>query len=87
MTLGAVRDRVGLPPKAIIIDTIDCRILLDLSMPALSGCNVAMFIRRYEKHSIPNVLYSSRMMRKLEITNLPELVKFAIRYGLTSVDG
>lgn len=31
--------------------------------------------------------YRSRLMHKLEITNLPELVKFAIRYGLTSVDG
>lgn len=31
--------------------------------------------------------YRSRLMHKLEITNLPELVKFAIRYGLTTVDG
>jgi CheY-like chemotaxis protein len=66
MTLGAVRDRVGLPPKAILVDNNDCRILLDLSMRALSGCNVAMFTRRYEKHSIPIVLYSSRTIEKLE---------------------
>ncbi len=31
--------------------------------------------------------YRSRLMNKLEIKNVPELVKFAIRYGLTSVDG
>jgi len=31
--------------------------------------------------------YRSRLMNKLEITNLPELVKFAIRHGLTTVDG
>jgi len=30
--------------------------------------------------------YRSRLMRKLEITNLAELVKFAIKHGLTSVD-
>ena len=30
--------------------------------------------------------YRSRLMRKLEITNLAELVKFAIKHGLTSID-
>ncbi len=40
-------------------------ILLDLSMPALSGINVAKFIRRYEKHPIPIVLYSSRSAEEL----------------------
>ena len=30
--------------------------------------------------------YRSRMMRKLEIESFPELVKFAIRHGLTSLD-
>lgn len=30
--------------------------------------------------------YRSRMMKKLEIGDMPGLVKFAIRYGLTSVD-
>ena len=30
--------------------------------------------------------YRSRMMEKLDIRNLPELVKFAIRHGLTSAD-
>jgi DNA-binding NarL/FixJ family response regulator len=30
--------------------------------------------------------YRSRLMRKLEITNLAELVKFAIKHGLTSVE-
>jgi len=30
--------------------------------------------------------YRSRMMRKLGIGNLPSLVKFAIRHGLTSLD-
>ncbi len=30
--------------------------------------------------------YRSRLMHKLEITNLAELVKFAIKHGLTSVD-
>jgi CheY-like chemotaxis protein len=43
-------------------------ILLDLSMPALSGVNVAKFIRRYEKHPIPIVLYSSRPVEELEDT-------------------
>ena len=40
-------------------------ILLDLSMPALSGIKVAMFIRRYQKHPIPIVLYSSRTIEEL----------------------
>jgi DNA-binding NarL/FixJ family response regulator len=31
--------------------------------------------------------YRSRMMRKLEITTLPDLVKFAIQHGLTSLEG
>jgi CheY-like chemotaxis protein len=43
-------------------------ILLDLSMPALSGVNVAQFIRRYEKEPIPIVLYSSRSTEELERT-------------------
>jgi DNA-binding response OmpR family regulator len=43
-------------------------ILLDLSMPALSGVNVAKFIRRYEKHPIPIVLYSSRSVEELAVT-------------------
>ena len=30
--------------------------------------------------------YRSRMMQKLEISNIPNLVKFAIRHGLTSLD-
>jgi DNA-binding NarL/FixJ family response regulator len=30
--------------------------------------------------------YRSRMMRKLEIDSFPELVKFAIKHGLTSLD-
>ncbi len=30
--------------------------------------------------------YRSRMMQKLEISNIPKLVKFAIRHGLTSLD-
>ncbi|MCP4897763.1 MAG: response regulator transcription factor, partial [bacterium] len=30
--------------------------------------------------------YRSRMMRKLEIGSLPELVKFAIQHGLTSLE-
>ena len=30
--------------------------------------------------------YRSRLMQKLEIRNLPELVKFAIRHGLTKLD-
>lgn len=41
-------------------------ILLDLSMPALSGVNVARFIRRYERHPIPIVLYSSRTTFELK---------------------
>jgi DNA-binding NarL/FixJ family response regulator len=45
-------------------------ILLDLSMPALSGVKVAMFIRRYEKHPIPIVLYSSRPIEELRETML-----------------
>ena len=43
-------------------------ILLDLSMPALSGVNVARFIRRYEKRPIPIVLYSSRPTGELAQT-------------------
>ena len=43
-------------------------ILLDLSMPALSGVNVAQFIRRYEKKPIPIVIYSSRSTEELERT-------------------
>ena len=43
-------------------------ILLDLSMPALSGVNVARFIRRYEKQPIPIVLYSSRPTEELAET-------------------
>ncbi len=30
--------------------------------------------------------YRSRLMQKLEIDNLPDLVKFAVRHGLTSLD-
>ena len=40
-------------------------ILLDLSMPALSGVNVARFVRRYESRPIPLVLYSSRTEEEL----------------------
>jgi CheY-like chemotaxis protein len=43
-------------------------ILLDLSMPALSGINVAKFIRRYEQDPIPIVLYSSRSTEELKET-------------------
>lgn len=46
-------------PRIVKDDPPDV-ILLDLSMPTLSGVNVAKFIRRYEKHPIPIVLYSSR---------------------------
>lgn len=40
-------------------------ILLDLSMPALSGINVATFIKRYESKPIPIVIYSSRPREEL----------------------
>ncbi len=40
-------------------------ILLDLSMPALSGINVATFIRRYESKPIPILVYSSRPRQEL----------------------
>ena len=43
-------------------------ILLDLSMPALSGVNVARFIRRYEQRPIPIVLFSSRSTGELAQT-------------------
>lgn len=43
-------------------------ILLDLSMPALSGVNVASFIRRYQKEPIPIVLYSSRPVEEIKAT-------------------
>jgi two-component system sensor histidine kinase RpfC len=54
-------------PQAVKDDPPDA-ILLDLSMPALSGVNVAKFIRRYEKHPIPIVLYSSRPKEELAET-------------------
>lgn len=54
-------------PQAVKDDPPDV-ILLDLSMPALSGVNVAKFIRRYEKHPIPIVLYSSRPPEELAET-------------------
>jgi DNA-binding NarL/FixJ family response regulator len=31
--------------------------------------------------------YRSRLMRKLQITSVPELVKFAIKHGLTALEG
>ena len=31
--------------------------------------------------------YRSRLMKKLDVNNLPSLVKFAIRHGVTSLDG
>jgi DNA-binding response OmpR family regulator len=43
-------------------------ILLDLSMPALSGINVARFVRRYERHPIPIVISSSRPVGELAQT-------------------
>jgi CheY-like chemotaxis protein len=46
-------------PNLVRTDPPDL-ILLDLSMPALSGINVASFIRRYQSRPIPIVLYSSR---------------------------
>lgn len=51
-------------PQAVKTDPPDL-ILLDLSMPALSGVNVAKFIRRYEQKPIPIVLYSSRSTQEL----------------------
>lgn len=54
-------------PQAVKDDPPDA-ILLDLSMPALSGVNVAKFIRRYERHPIPIVLYSSRPPEELANT-------------------
>lgn len=54
-------------PQAVKNDPPDL-ILLDLSMPALSGVNVAKFIRRYETNPIPIVLYSSRSMEELQET-------------------
>jgi len=51
-------------PQAVKTDPPDL-ILLDLSMPALSGVNVAKFIRRYEQKPIPIVLYSSRSTEEL----------------------
>ena len=54
-------------PQAVKNDPPDL-ILLDLSMPALSGVNVAKFIRRYESSPIPIVLYSSRAMEELQET-------------------
>lgn len=51
-------------PQAVKTDPPDL-ILLDLSMPALSGVNVAKFIRRYEEKPIPIVLYSSRSKEEL----------------------
>ena len=51
-------------PRLVKEDPPDL-ILLDLSMPALSGVKVAMFIRRYQKHPIPIVLYSSRSVEEL----------------------
>lgn len=57
---------IYLPQK--VKDTPPDAILLDLSMPALSGVNVAKFIRRYERHPIPIVLYSSRSEHELRET-------------------
>jgi CheY-like chemotaxis protein len=54
-------------PQAVKTDPPDL-ILLDLSMPALSGVNVAKFIRRYEQKPIPIVLYSSRSTKELSET-------------------
>jgi CheY-like chemotaxis protein len=54
-------------PQAVKTDPPDL-ILLDLSMPALSGVNVAKFIRRYESNPIPIVLYSSRAVEELKET-------------------
>ncbi|MCP4899282.1 MAG: response regulator [bacterium] len=51
-------------PQIVKDDPPDA-ILLDLSMPALSGINVAKFIRRYEKSPIPIILYSSRPVEEL----------------------
>ncbi len=51
-------------PQAVKTNPPDL-ILLDLSMPALSGVNVAKFIRRYEQKPIPIVLYSSRSTEEL----------------------
>ncbi len=40
-------------------------ILLDLSMPVLSGINVASLIRRFQPRPIPIIIYSSRPSTEL----------------------
>ncbi len=42
-------------------------ILLDLSMPVLSGINVGSLIRRFQPHPIPIVIYSSRPNSELRL--------------------
>jgi CheY-like chemotaxis protein len=42
-------------------------ILLDLSMPVLSGINVAALIRRFQPHPIPIIVYSSRPQVELRM--------------------
>jgi CheY-like chemotaxis protein len=51
-------------PQAVKHNPPDA-ILLDLSMPALSGVNVATFIRRYQERPIPIILYSSQPVDEL----------------------
>ena len=77
---GAVGGQEGL--DAMVQDPPDL-ILLDLSMPALSGDNVARFIRRYERQPIPIVLYSSRSAAELEEAMLDMRAEGFVQKGET----
>lgn len=59
------------------------REILQLVVESKSSAEIANLL-----HISPSSVdtYRSRLMQKLDIHNLPELVKFAIQYGLTSLD-
>jgi DNA-binding CsgD family transcriptional regulator len=59
------------------------REILRLVADGKSNAEVALVLRL----SIRTIeTYRARMMRKLEITDLPSLVKFALRHGITALD-
>ncbi|HDZ24639.1 MAG TPA: response regulator transcription factor [Desulfobacteraceae bacterium] len=77
------QQKAGLPPSPLDLLSPREREVLQLVVEGKSSSQIADAISLSPK-TVDT--YRSRLMQKLNITNVPDLVKFAIRHGLISLD-
>lgn len=84
MALGAEKQSPGLPEPDDRLQRLSGRERQVLQLTVL-GCTGAEVAERLGLSPKSVDTYRSRLMAKLEIEDLPALVKFAIRHGLTTI--